>query len=148
MTTPAPVVDAEFATGNGVASRIGSGLLLDRDLRDSAGERWYWHVGLRAERPMQVTMARAGLLGGFGPAVRRDRGRTFAWLWADCRVDSSRVIGPGPSQDVRISAMIPYGVHDRFRFVAPRTGTLLTGSLGRTESAAAGYLSSVRRRSA
>jgi hypothetical protein len=66
------LADTAFATGGGVVKNIDENtILLDRDLRDSTGDRWYWHVRLRSPTTttVRVQMARPGILGRFGPAT-------------------------------------------------------------------------------
>ena len=107
---PSVWLDTSFPTGNGLAGLCRGEVWLDRDLRDSTGERWYWHIRIAVaeEAELRFRTARPLLIGRFGPAVRTID--EYAWLWP----------GAGPEQefDVRvpagttlyISSTIPYGM--------------------------------------
>ena len=119
MTRSLPVVALPRATGNGIVGRGDGWLSLDRDLRDSDGDRWYWHVRLTAaDGPVEVRMARPGLVGGFGPAISRDGGAHYAWLVDRYAVMDRFIVDLRPGEDVLISATLPYGLSDLHRFVA------------------------------
>lgn len=121
-------VSTGFPTGNGLAGPGdgGADLVLDRDLRDSAGDRWYWHVELRSDRDrtVRVRTARPGLVGRYGPAVSVG-GAAYRWLRGrpDAAPDAFAVDLPG-GRPVRICATLPYGPAELRRF-RDRTRDLL-----------------------
>lgn len=119
MTPPLPVAALPPATGNGIIEHGDGWLLLDRDLRDSDGDRWYWHVRLtEADGPIEVRLARPGLIGGFGPAISRDGGAHYAWLANRYSADRDRFsVYVRRGEDVLISATLPYGLPDLHRFL-------------------------------
>src|SRR5256885_805415 len=111
-------IDARFPTGNGVLMTAPDGTpMLDRDSRDSTGDRWYWHVRLRADTDTvaRVRLARPGLLGRYGPAVRRD-GR-YEWSYTTPQQDGWFAVPVTASSDIRLCATLPYGLAelDAFR---------------------------------
>lgn len=109
-----------FPTGNGVVD-AGDGtvdVMLDRDLRDSIGGRWYWHVELEAarDRPVRVGMARPGLLGRYGPAVSAG-GSAYRWLCGEPDAGEEGFVLDLPAGvPVRVCATLPYGPDDVRRF--------------------------------
>jgi len=118
VTPSLPVVALPRATGNGIVGRGEGWLSLDRDLRDSDGDRWYWHVRLTdADGPVEVRMARPGLIGGFGPAISRDGGAHYSWLADRYAVRDRFIVDVGRGEDVLISATLPYGRSDLHRFL-------------------------------
>jgi hypothetical protein len=117
-----------FPTGNGVLRLGGStaDLLLDRDLRDSVGDRWYWHIELESgrDRTVRVCMARPGLLGRYGPAVSVG-GSAYGWLCNRPDAgDEGFVLALPAGVPVRVCATLPYGPDELRRF-QERTGDLL-----------------------
>lgn len=113
-----PMVALPRATGSGIIGRGDGWLTLDRDLRDSDGDRWYWHVLLTdADGPVEVRMARPGLIGGFGPAISRDGGAHYSWLADRYAVRDRFLVDVGRGEGVLISATRPYGLSDLHRFL-------------------------------
>lgn len=119
MTPSLLVVALPRATGNGIVKHGDSWLSLDRDVRDSDGDRWYWHVRLTAaDGPIEVRLARPGLIGGFGPAISRDGGAHYSWLADRYSADRDRFsVAVGRGEDVLMSATLPYGLSDLHRFL-------------------------------
>lgn len=109
-------LEASFPTGNGVVVAHNDELVLDRDLRDSTGERWYWHVQLTADQAtvVRVRLARPGLIGRFGPALRT--GDDYNWLWSGAGQDGTFDIQMAAGATVHTSATIPYGPHELSAF--------------------------------
>lgn len=90
LTSRLSTVKTDFPTGNGLVTyRPDGAFLIDRDLRDSTGGHWYWHIRVwpTGGEPVQVRMARAGLLGRYGPAV--SCGSAYEWLRPTPRVADS-----------------------------------------------------------
>lgn len=103
-------VCANFTTGNGlVVSADERKIALDRDLRDSTGDRWYWHVRLRSptDQTITVEMARPLLLGQFGPAL--STGGDYAWQNAEQGSDSKFEVSLVGGSTIAMCATIPYG---------------------------------------
>ncbi len=111
MSRAVPVVDAPPTTGNGLAVVADGTVLLDRDLRDSSGARWYWHVRLRGSGTVWVRMARPGLLGGFGPCVLWPNNLEYKWLFDSYAVREEFPIELDRGQSaVLLAATPPYGL--------------------------------------
>ncbi|MGH3449772.1 MAG: hypothetical protein ACRDQW_03400 [Haloechinothrix sp.] len=108
----------DFPGGNGIVSYLPDGaVLLDRDKRDSVGDRWYWSVRMRSDRSgvVRVGLARPGILGRFGPWVRR--GTREAWLSTTPIPDGSFDLPIEPGEVVEVSAAAPYGPKQLRRFI-------------------------------
>jgi hypothetical protein len=106
-----------FATGNGVISVGGGGVVggdnavvLDTDLRDSVGERWYWHLSATAaaDTELRIRMAKPLLIGRFGPAVRTVA--DYGWLWRSEAPDTGFDLRITAGTTVWASATLPYGM--------------------------------------
>lgn len=112
----AVLLETSFPTGNGVVAARGDEVVLDRDLRDSTGERWYWHVRLAAahDAEIEVRLARPLLIGQFGPAVRIES--EYDWLWPATGPDASFDLQIAAGATVYASATIPYGPRDLHAF--------------------------------
>lgn len=121
-------LDTSFPTGNGVVVLHDSEVVLDRDLRDSTGDRWYWHVRLTADQDVtvRVRLARSGLLGQFGPTVRTSG--EFSWLWSVAGHDDAFELQIAPGTTVHASATIPYGPRELAAFCS-RQGNVLRWDL-------------------
>lgn len=114
---PATRLDISFPTGNGLVVACVNGVVLDRDLRGSTGDRWYWHVRLRATKDteLRVRLARPDLIGQFGPAVRT--ASTYDWLWSTPGPDTGFDLHAAGGTTVYASATIPYGPRDLSTFL-------------------------------
>lgn len=110
MSRTVPVVDLPLTTGNGAAVVSGNVVLLDRELRDSTGARWYWHVRLHGSGTIRLRMARPDLVGGFGPCIRRPSNAEYDWLCDSYAVREDFLIELGRSPcTVLLAATLPYG---------------------------------------
>jgi hypothetical protein len=106
-------VDVAFVTGNGVVVAEPDGAItIDRDIRDSTGDRWYWHVRLKAptDTVAHVRMARPLLLGQYGPAVCRND--SYEWLHARPQPDGYFEVPVTARAAVWLCATMPYGPGD------------------------------------
>jgi hypothetical protein len=115
-------VDSQFPTGNGAITASGRTLRLDRDLRDSTGDRWYWHIRLRARTAgaaVEVRTVRPALLGRFGPAVSVDDA-AYEWMASGEHSDLGFTLGIPAGRTLRVCATLPYGLVELERF--RRTG--------------------------
>ena len=115
--TPPPkadgvVVDTSIPGGNGIVEKVeGDTVLLRQDLRDTAGDWFYWHVRVRgaAGRTLTFKFTKGNVLGVRGPAVSADGGKTWSWLGAAaCQGASFRYAFPAGADDVRLSFTLPY----------------------------------------
>lgn len=102
-------LETSFPTGNGVVVAHNDEIVLDRDMRDSTGDRWYWHVRFTAARDtvVRVRLARPRLIGRFGPTVRT--GNDYHWLWSAAGPDDAFELQVEAGASVHASATIPYG---------------------------------------
>ncbi len=115
-------VDADFAGGNIIVEAIdGDEVLVRQDLRDTAGDWFYWCVRLRgaAGRTVRVRFAGSDVIGTRGPAVSYDGGATWDWLGREA-VDgrSFRLTVPEGVDEVRLGMTIPYVAADLERVLA------------------------------
>lgn len=133
MTESAPVVDLPFATGNGSATVTGHGVVVDRDLRDSTGDRWYWHVRLRGRGPVRLRTARPGLVGGFGPAISRDSGRTYSWLHDRYSIRRGFELDLCERSEALVAPTLPYGPDQLRSFLRRHRDDLPVERLTRSE---------------
>jgi hypothetical protein len=106
------VVDTAIPGGNAIVEKIeGDTVFLRQDLRDTAGDWFYWHVRVRgaAGRVLTFQFTKGNVLGVRGPAVSPDGGKTWSWLGADASQGASfRYAVPAGADDVRLSFTIPY----------------------------------------
>ena len=106
-------VAADFPTANGTIVALPDGtILLDRDMRDSTGDRWYWHVRLHASTDVvaRFRMARPSLLGQYGPAVQD--GGPYAWLHREPGPDGRFEVALTAATETKLCATLPYGLRD------------------------------------
>lgn len=136
-------VDCAFPGGNIIVDSIeGATVSLRQDLRDTAGDWFYWHFRVRgaAGRTLAVRFTRSAVIGARGPAVSLDRG--LSWQWsetADAARQSFTYAVPSGSQEARFCMTIPYlesnlraflKRYRRSRFL--RTGVLCRTTIGRS----------------
>ena len=105
-------VDADFAGGNvQVEKVVGDEIYVRQDLRDTAGDWFYWYFRVRgaAGRDLTIHFTNGNVLGVRGAAVSLDAGRTWQWLGTDRVTGASfRFAVPAEAQEVRFSFGIPY----------------------------------------
>ncbi|MEU7905265.1 hypothetical protein [Actinoplanes sp. NPDC049118] len=125
----------DFPTGNGVVvDKCAARVVIDRDIRDSAGDRWYWRIRLKASarQSIHVAMARPNLVGQFGP-WRKGR-KEVGWLSAHPVPDEGFTVDVRPGETVDLCATIPYG-YENYTYFARRLGNAMRwSSLARTAS--------------
>jgi len=76
-------IDAQIPGGNIIVDKIeGDTVSLRQDLRDTAGDWFYWCFRVRgaAGRTVTFCFTRGDVMGARGPACSRDGGKTWAWL--------------------------------------------------------------------
>jgi hypothetical protein len=106
------LVDADIPGGNVILEKIeGDTVFVRQDLRDTAGDWFYWHFRVRgaAGRALTFKFTKGNVLGVRGPAVSPDGGKAWSWLGAAaCQGASFRYAFPAGADDVRLSFTIPY----------------------------------------
>lgn len=110
-------VDAAFPGGNILVEKTeGDSVFLRQDLRDTAGDWFYWHFRVRgaAGRTLAFVFTRGDVLGTQGPACSTDGGRTWRHL-GRAKGDPALKGKPGFSyafgaeaNEVRFCFAIPY----------------------------------------
>lgn len=118
----APVqVDADFPGGNIVVDKIDNdNVYVHQDLRDTAGDWFYWHFRVRGAEGRQLTFhfTRSNPIGVRGPAVSVDGGKSWKWLGAQAvRGQSFAFAFPADSREVRFCFAFPYQAHDLHSFL-------------------------------
>jgi hypothetical protein len=76
-------IDGRFPGGNIIVEKIeGDTAFLRQDLRDTAGDWFYWCFRVRgaARRTVTFCFTRGDVMGTRGPACSTDGGKTWAWL--------------------------------------------------------------------
>lgn len=134
-------VSGDFPGGNIILDSIdGDTVRLHQDLRDTAGDWFYWcfrvaEVSGRAVR-FQFTGSRA--IGARGPAVSIDGGATWSWLQTGNDPSGFSYFFPEDSEPVFFSMTIPYTEANLTQFLTPwanhphvRTGILCKSRHGR-----------------
>jgi hypothetical protein len=105
-------VDADFPGGNVVVDKIeGDTVFLHQDLRDTAGDWFYWcfRVCGAAGRTLTFQFTKSNVIGVRGPAVSSDGGQTWSWLGTGTVKDAAfRYTFPEGAEDVRFCFGIPY----------------------------------------
>ena len=132
-------IDCAFPGGNIVVDAVeGDRADVHQDLRDTAGDWFYWCFRLRGAAGHSVTVRFTGsdVIGVRGPAVSLDGGWTWRWLGAEAVAGKSfRYAVPADADDVRFSFGMPYQEAHLRRFLASHRGhpRLETGVLCATD---------------
>jgi hypothetical protein len=104
--------DADIPAGNVVVEEVeGDDIHIRPDLRDTAGDWFYWHFRVRnaGGRSLRVHLTRPNTFAGAGPAASLDRGKTWQWIGAEaCDEWTFGYEVPGNAADVRFSMGMPY----------------------------------------
>jgi hypothetical protein len=105
-------VDADFPGGNIVVDKIaGDDIYVHQDLRDTAGDWFYWHFRVRGGqgRKLSVHFTRSNPIGVRGPAVSLDGGKSWRWLGPQAvRGGSFHYEVPQDAAEVRFCFAFPY----------------------------------------
>ena len=105
-------VDADFPGGNAIIEKIeGDTVALRQDLRDTAGDWFWWHVRVRgaAGRTLTFRFTKSNVIGVRGPAISTDGGKTWKWLGAAAvKGNSFSYAFPADAADVRFCFAMPY----------------------------------------
>lgn len=107
--------DTAFPTGNGLIYNVGTVTAVRPDLRDSTGDRWYWHVRLPSRAGAVFRLGKSSALGRFGPAVSDD-GIEYRWLCSEPRAHEDLTVEV-PAGVAYACATIPYGLAQLGRFL-------------------------------
>jgi len=114
-------VDAELPGGNIVVDKIdGDAVSLHQDLRDTAGDWFYWEFRVRGAqgRTLSFTFTKGNVIGVLGPAMSADGGATWTWLGKESVQGTSfRHAFPADAKDVRFCVSLPYFETDLKRFL-------------------------------
>ncbi len=122
-----PIVDADFPGGNIVVDRVeGDEVFVHQDLRDTAGDWFYWYFRVRgaAGRTLTVRFTQGDVIGVRGPAASTDGGATWSWLGREGAEGASfQYAVPEAAEEVRFCLAVPYLEADLRRFVERRAGS-------------------------
>jgi hypothetical protein len=132
-------VDADLPAGNIVVEKMaGDEVFLHQDLRDTAGDWFYWSFRVREAQGRKLTFhfTRSNPIGVRGPAVSTDGGQSWRWLGAEA-VHSNRFCYSFGAQEaeVRFCVAFPYLETNLRAFLAGHTNNphLKATTLCRTE---------------
>jgi hypothetical protein len=114
-------IDADFPGGNIIIDKIdGDTVSLHQDLRDTAGDWFYWQFRVRGAQGRTLTFqfTKTNVLGVLGPAMSLDAGATWSWLGKESlKGQSFQVAFPADANDARFCVSIPYLEKDLKRFL-------------------------------
>jgi len=138
-------IDAAFPGGNIIVGRIeGDHVYVRQDLRDTAGQWFYWNFRVRgaAGRTLTIHFTGGNVFTRMGPSYSLDGGRSWQWLGPQRTNDSGapppagafRFRFPDGAADARFALSIPYQESDLKEFLACHAARpeLKTGVLCRT----------------
>jgi hypothetical protein len=114
-------VDADFPGGNIIVDKIdGDKVAVQQDLRDTAGEWFYWQFRVRGAQGRTVTFQFSKqVIGVLGPAFSLDQGASWDWVGRKAvQGNSFQYAFPADAKDVRFCVSIPYMETDLRKFVA------------------------------
>ena len=115
-------VDAAFPGGNILVDKIdGDTVSVHQDLRDTAGDWFYWQFRVRGAegRTLTFQFTKGNVIGVLGPALSKDGGATWTWLGANSvKGTSFHYTFAADAVDVRFCVSIPYMESDLKRFLA------------------------------
>ncbi len=118
------MVDADFPGGNIIVDEVnGDDVYLHQDLRDTAGDWFYWYFRVKGAAGRTLTFhftkGDQAPIGVRGPAVSDNGGRNWRWLGAQATRGSSFMYAfPSDAIDVRFCFAFPYQAENLHRFLA------------------------------
>jgi len=105
-------VDADFRGGNIVVDSIaGDTVTLHQDLRDTAGNWFYWYFRVRgaAGRMLRFSFSESNPIGTRGPALGLDGGKSWSWLGTNAVEGKTFTCTfPHGAREARLCFGIPY----------------------------------------
>ena len=105
-------IDADFPGGNIVVDSVaGDTVTLHQDLRDTAGDWFYYYFRVRgaAGRTLEARFSQSNPIGTRGPALSLDQGKTWSWLGRDVvRGKTFTCAFPSEARQARFCFAIPY----------------------------------------
>jgi hypothetical protein len=105
-------VDAKFPGGNIIVDKMdGDNVHLHQDLRDTAGNWFYWCFRVKGAQGRELTFhfTKGNPIGVRGPAVSADGGKTWQWLGAQAVRDATfHYAFVANADDVRFCVAFPY----------------------------------------
>lgn len=114
-------VDAAFPGGNIVLDKVkGDDVFLHQDLRDTAGDWFYWYFRVRGGQGRTLTFhfTNGNPIGVLGPAVSTDGGKSWKWLGAQAvRGASFTYALAEDAAEVRFCFAFPYQAHNLRKFL-------------------------------
>ncbi len=115
-------VDTAIPGGNIVVDKIeGDVVSVHQDLRDTAGDWFYWMFRVRGAQGKTLTFqfTKGNVIGVLGPAMSADGGLTWTWLGKESLQGSSfKHAFPADAKEVRFCVSIPYFESDLKRWLA------------------------------
>ncbi len=144
-------VDAGLPAGNIVVEKIsGDDVFLHQDVRDTAGDWFYWCFRVREaqNRKLSFHFTRGNVIGVRGPAVSTDLGQSWQWLGAEAvRSNQFSYSFGADAGEVRFCVAFPYLEKNLAAFLATHTNSpyLKVATLCRTEKGRAAELLRVGR---
>jgi hypothetical protein len=119
-------VDAGFPGGNVILERVeGDDVYLHQDLRDTAGNWFWWHFRVRGAvgRTLTFHFTKSNVIGTRGPAVSLDKGAMWSWLGTKAVTGATfRYAFPDDAGDVRFCFAMPYFEADLKAFLGRYKG--------------------------
>lgn len=113
-------IDADFPGGNILVDSIdGDQVRLQPDLRDTAGDWFYWCFRVRgaAGRTLLFHLTRQNPIAARGPAMSADAGRTWQWLGRGADDATFSYTFPPDANDVRFGLGMTYTQEHLDRFL-------------------------------
>ena len=114
-------IDADFPGGNIIVDEVkGDDVYLHQDLRDTAGDWFYWYFRVYGGQGRSLTFhfTKGNPIGVRGPAVSTDGGKSWKWLGAEAvRAATFTYAFPKDVEEVRFCFAFPYQGHNLRAFL-------------------------------
>ncbi|MFW6169559.1 MAG: M14 family zinc carboxypeptidase [Planctomycetota bacterium] len=126
-------IDADYPGGNIIVDKVtGDTVHLRQDLRDTRGWWFYWNFRVLGAAGRELTFAFSGRspIGVRGPAISRDKGKSWQWLGRES-VEGNvfTYCFPESEGEVRFAFAMPYHRRHLDRFLKAHAGASETGRL-------------------
>lgn len=116
-------VDADIPGGNIVVDKIDAAdIHVHQDLRDTAGDWFYWHFRVRGGQGRKITVhfTKGNPIGVRGPAVSTDGGKSWQWLGPQAVRGAAFLYDfPRDTTEVRFCFAFPYVLANLQEFLKP-----------------------------